>query len=74
MFSRGKERYVLKHSDVRDVAAKTPFDVNHGFLAFTNGWVGSDGSKSETANECRVDNSAGSSGVSLEDIFKARSR
>ena len=42
MFSRGKERYTLRDSEIRDVAAKMSFSVDHGFSAFENGWVGSE--------------------------------
>ena len=37
VFSRGKERYALRDSDIRDVAAKMSFSVDHGFSAFENG-------------------------------------
>jgi len=59
---------------MRDVAAKMSFSVDHGFSAFENGWVGSDGRASEAVNGCRVDCSVGGSETSLGDIFKARSR
>jgi len=53
---------------MRDVAAKMSFSVNHGFSAFENGWVGSDGSASEAVNGCRVDCSVEGREASLEDI------
>ena len=74
VFSRGKERYALRDSEIRDVAAKMSFSVDHGFSAFENGWVGSDGSASEAVNGCRVDCSVGGSEGSPEDMFKTRSR
>ena len=72
MFSRGKERYALRDSDTREVAAKMSFSVDHGFSAFENGCVGSDGSASEAVNGCRVDCNVGGSEGSLEVIFKRR--
>ena len=55
---------------MRDVAAKMSFSVDHGFSAFENGCVGSEGSACEAVNGCRVDCSVGGSEVSLEDIFR----
>ena len=55
---------------MRDVAAKMLFRVDHGFSAFENGWVGSEGSASEAVNECRTDCSVGGSEASLEDILR----
>ena len=37
VFSRGKERYALRDSEMRDVAEKMSFRVDHGFSAFENG-------------------------------------
>lgn len=37
VFSRGKERYALRDSDMRDVAAKISFSFDHGSSAFENG-------------------------------------
>ena len=38
--SRGKERNALRDSDMRDVAAKMSFKVDHGSPAFETGeWV-----------------------------------
>ena len=54
---------------MREVAAKMSFSVDHGFSAFENGCVGSDGSTSEAVNGCRVDCNVGGSEASLEDIF-----
>ena len=73
VFSRGKERYVLRDSEIRDVAAEMSFSVDHGFSAFKNKWVGSDGSVSEAVNEYRADCSVGGSEGSPEDMFEESS-
>lgn len=63
-------RYTSSGSDMREVAVKMSFSVDHGFSAFENGWVGSDGSASDVVNGCRVDCRVGGSEASVEDIFK----
>ena len=68
---RGK---VLRCLDMRDVAAKTPFNVDGNFSAFENGWVGLSGGAFGAVSEWKVDCSVGDSEVSLADIIKTRSR
>lgn len=59
---------------VRGSDSRTSFSVNHGFSTFKDGRIGSDGSTSEAVNGRRVCCGVGGSEVSLEDIFKTRSR
>ena len=55
---------------MRVVAVSMSSSVDHGFSAFENGCMGSDGSTPEAVNGCRVDCNVGGSEGSLEDIFK----
>ena len=64
VFSR-EERNALRDSDIWDM--KRSFSADHGFSAFSNGRVGTDGSASEAANGCSVNCSVG-------DICRTRAR
>jgi hypothetical protein len=68
---RGK---VLRCPEMRDVAAKTSFSVDHSVSVFENGWVGLRGDAFKAVSGRRVDCSVGDSEASLGDIIKTRSR
>ena len=67
---RGK---VLRCPEMRDVAAKTSFSVDHSVSVFENGWVGLGGGAFEVVSGWRVDCSVGDSEASLGGT-KTRSR